>query len=596
MDNLLVNLEKYFGYSSFKEGQREVVEALLHRSDTLLLLPTGGGKSLSFQLPTLMMDGVSIVISPLIALMQDQVAALNAQKLSAAMLSHIQSSEENSNIIKALLLGELKFLYISPERLNTPQMQSILSQIEINFFVIDEAHCISEWGHEFREDYRSLTMLKKLYPQVPIAAFTATATKNVQEDILKLLSLQNPFVYKGKIFRKNLNIQIKQRVKKGYDSLLRFLETHENENGIIYVSSRKKSEEISEYLNKNGFNTLYYHAGMSKENRDEAFQDFVYDRVQIVVATIAFGMGIDKSNIRFVVHMSMPKSIENYYQEIGRAGRDSDDADVLMLYGAEDVVLARARLQEIDNEAYKRHLEEKLNVMYRFVSTERCRHQYIAAYFEDEISECMQSCDNCLRGEVEKTDITQLAQKLLSTVYRTAQKFGKSYLVDVLRGSNAQKILDNRHDELSVYGIGADIHRNIWFVVVDRLLELESLKIGEYQVLHLTHEGIRVLKGEEKVFIASYRLEVKEKKAKKRVLDISGDFDFNLFEKLRYLRASLAQELQVPAYIVFSDKTLKSLAKHKPTDKASMLEVNGVGEKKYEQFGEAFLKEIEQFI
>ncbi len=582
-------LKERFGHNSFRPLQEEAIRAITDRRDLLMILPTGGGKSLSFQLPTLMMEGTTVVISPLIALMQDQVQALNAQQMRAAMLSSAQRNEENNAVITALLSGTLEFLYISPERLNTPKMLQILHQIRINFFVIDEAHCISEWGHEFRDDYRALSQLKQNFPGVNIAAFTATATLHVRDDIVRLLQLERPVLLQGSIYRPNLNITVSQRIKRGYERLLEFLASRTEQNGIIYMPSRKKCEELAEYLNQRGFNARFYHAGMNTEARNAVFKAFVFDEVRIVVATIAFGMGIDKSDIRYVVHMSMPKTLENYYQEIGRAGRDGESAEVLLLYSAEDMVYAKMRLDEIENESYRRHLHEKLSSMYRYVSAEECRHRFIARYFENEIAPCEDACDNCLAGEIEKQEITTEAQKLLSAIYRTGQRFGKTYIVDVLRGSTNQKILQNGHDTLSVYGIGETLHKNQWLVIVDRLLELEQLKLGEYQVLQLSESGIETLKGKQSVFIAAERMIVKKRAPKATPVHETGDFDTALFERLRSLRSETAQELGVPAYIVFGDKTLKEMARLKPSTKEELLAVNGVGERKFEQFGEVFL-------
>ena len=584
-------LKQRFGHNSFRDKQEEAVDAILSGHDLLMILPTGGGKSLSFQLPTLMMDGVTVVISPLIALMQDQVQALNAQQMQAAMLSSNQEAWENDAIIEQVLGGSLKFLYISPERLNTSKMQQVLAQIDLNFFVIDEAHCISEWGHEFREDYRALSMLKAQFPQIPVAAFTATATVQVQEDICRQLSLKTPIVLQGTVFRSNLHIIVQQRVKNGYEALTGFLEPRKEMNGIIYMSSRKKCEALSEYLNAHGFNSRFYHAGMSSQERDEVFQAFIFDKVDIIVATIAFGMGIDKSNIRYVVHMSLPKTLENYYQEIGRAGRDGENAEVVLFYSGEDMVYAKMRMETLENENYKQHLTEKLNTMYRFVSTESCRHQYLARYFQNNIEPCESCCDNCLSGEVQKRDITTEAQKLLSAVYRTDQRYGKTYIVDLLHGSKAQKILENGHDTLSVYGVGKELSRNQWLVVADRLLETENLVFGEYQVLKLTVKGVETLKGKEKLFIVSDRLIVKDT-VKKQIRETDTDYDISLFERLRTLRAETAQRLGVPPYIVFGDKSLKEMAKYKPQDESEMLAINGVGKRKLEQFGNAFLKLI----
>jgi ATP-dependent DNA helicase RecQ len=585
-------LKEIFGHNSFKKYQEEAIESILAKQDILMIIPTGGGKSLSFQLPTLMMDGVTIIISPLIALMQDQVQALRAQSIKAAMLGSNQDQNQNDTIISQLIADQLKFLYISPERLNTPKMQAILSSIKINFFVIDEAHCISEWGHEFRDDYRSLSILKSQFPKINIAAFTATATPAVQEDIIRLLNLQKPFVLKGLAYRKNLKITIQQRIQRGFNELLEFLKPRIELNGIIYMSSRKKCEALCEFLNSHGFDAQYYHAGMSTQERNNVFECFIKDKVKIVVATIAFGMGINKSDIRFVVHMSMPKTLENYYQEIGRAGRDGESAEALMFYSSEDLVYAKMRMDEIEDEKYRRVLQEKLTRIYQYVSTETCRHQFIASYFNDTIAPCEDSCDNCLSEDVDKCDITIDTQKILSTIYRTNQRFGKGYIIDVLRGSQNAKIIQNSHDELSVFGIGKEKPKKYWYVIIDRLLELQNLSFGDFQTLLITHEGIQTLKGKTKINIASNRLIIKESLKRKSVALEDVDFDMELFEKLKSLRSDVATRLNVPAYIVFSDKTLKEMAKVKPQNKEQFLKINGVGERKLEQFGEEFLTHI----
>jgi len=581
-------LHERFGHNGFREKQEEAVNAILEGQDLLMILPTGGGKSLAFQLPTLMMSGTTVVISPLIALMQDQVHALNAQKMDAEMLSSMQSREESEMIINDLIYGNVKFLYLSPERLNTPRMQQILSQIEINFFVIDEAHCISEWGHEFREDYRALSQLRERFPSVNIAAFTATATPHVRDDILRLLCLDTPKVLQGTIFRENLKISVKHRSGEGKEQLLELLKRYSNQSGIIYTSSRKKTESLSQYLNTQGFKSLAYHAGLPHQERSDVYHSFVYDEVQIVVATIAFGMGIDKSNIRFVVHMTLPKTVENYYQEMGRAGRDGDDAEVLLLYSAADMVQQKHFIAQIQDPIYNQHALDKLNAIYRYSSSETCRHQMIAKYFEDEISPCKSHCDNCTEDKKESTDISVQAQKLLSTIYKTSQMFGKNYLIDILRGSKEQKILANHHDELSVYGIGEEMSKKQWFVIVDRLLEVGAIDFNEHKGLILLEHGILILKGKATLEIESSRLHVKQSKVKK-VIEEVFDFNSDLFEKLRILRGVIAKENSVPAYIVFGDKTLKEMARDVPQNDEEMLAINGVGVKKLEQYGEQFI-------
>lgn len=584
-------LKDAFGHNSFREFQEEGVDAVLANRDLLMILPTGGGKSLVYQLPTLLKDGISIVISPLIALMQDQVSALKAGQISADMISSAQSHDEVNEIIQRAYSGELKFLYLSPERLNNQSTINILRGLNINFFVVDEAHCISQWGHEFRDDYRALGNLRANFPNISICAFTATSTDHVTDDILRELRLENPLLLKGKIFRKNIFISAQRRVSNGHLQLKAFLHRHKNESGIIYVSSRKKAEELSIYLNTNGYKSLPYHAGLPQHVREQNFRIFVNDKVNIMVATIAFGMGIDKSDIRFVAHMSLPKSLENYYQEIGRAGRDGEDCEVLLLFNAGDMTQHKRFLQEIQNEEYKEHLSQKIDKIYKYATGEICFHKQLAEYFDDTLDECMDRCDNCLQSDAKRENITKEAQMLLSAVYKTDQTFGKNYIIDVLRGSKEQKILANSADKLSVYNIGIHLSKKEWFIILERLLELKILLIGEFSALKLTQEAVEILKSKKELFIKSSRLEidVKEKKVKR---DEAADFDEELFEKLRAKRAMLAGELKVPAYIIFSDKVLKNLASSKPYDKMSMLEVNGVGEKKFEQFGKQFLEVI----
>jgi ATP-dependent DNA helicase RecQ len=584
-------LKDAFGHNSFREFQEEGVDAVLANRDLLMILPTGGGKSLVYQLPTLLKDGISIVISPLIALMQDQVSALKAQQISADMISSAQSHDEVEEIIQKAYSGELKFLYLSPERLNNHSTVEMLRGLNINFFVVDEAHCISQWGHEFRDDYRALGNLRTNFPNTSICAFTATSTDHVTDDILRELRLEDPLLLRGKIFRKNIFISAQRRVSNGQQQLKTFLQRHKNESGIIYVGSRKKAEELSIYLNSNGQRSLPYHAGLPQHTREQNFRIFVNDKVNIMVATIAFGMGIDKSDIRFVAHMSLPKSLENYYQEIGRAGRDSEDCEVLLLFNAGDMTQHKRFLQEIQNEEYKEHLSQKIDKIYKYATGEICFHKQLAEYFDDTLDECMDRCDNCLQSDAKRENITKEAQMLLSAVYKTDQTFGKNYIIDVLRGSKEQKILANSADKLSVYNIGIHLSKKEWFIILERLLELKILLLGEFSVLKLTQEAVDILKGKRDLFIKSSRLEidVKEKKVKR---DEATDFDEELFEKLRAKRSELASELKVPAYIIFSDKVLKNLASCKPYDKMSMLEVNGVGEKKFEQFGEQFLEVI----
>lgn len=584
-------LKDSFGHNSFRELQEEGVDAILEGRDLLMILPTGGGKSLVFQLPTLIKNGISIVISPLIALMQDQVSALKAQNIPAEMISSAQTHEEIEEILYQLRMKSLKFLYLSPERLNTQWSYDLLQTLDINFFVIDEAHCISQWGHEFRDDYRALGNLKHNFPNVSICAFTATSTDNVTDDIMDELKLENPLLLKGKIFRKNLFISAERRISNGYPQLQNFLSRHTDESGIIYVSSRKKAEELSAYLNTKGYSSLPYHAGIPNHVREQNFKIFVNDKVNIMVATIAFGMGIDKSDIRFVVHMSLPKSQENYYQEIGRAGRDGEDSEVILLFNAADMVLQKQFLHNIDNIDYRTHLEAKIEGIYKYSTSEICFHKQLAEYFNDTLDSCISRCDNCLNTDSARQDITKESQMILSAIYKTEQNFGKNYIVDILRGSREQKLLANKADELSMYSIGTALSKKEWFIVIERLLELRILSIGEFSTLKLREDAVKILKSQLTVDIKSSRLDV-NKKVKQIKQEEDFHYDEELFEELRNKRAELANEKGVPAYIIFGDKTLKHLANIKPFDKQTMLEVNGVGEKKFKQYGEAFLSVI----
>lgn len=590
-DTKLQVLKDNFGHNSFRELQEEGIDAILNGQDLMMILPTGGGKSLVYQLPTLMKEGVSIVISPLIALMQDQVASLKAQNIPADMISSAQSYDDIEEILYQLRMKNLKFLYLSPERLNTQWTYDLLKTLDINFFVIDEAHCISQWGHEFRDDYRALGNLKYNFPDVNICAFTATSTQNVTHDIMSQLRLKDPLLLRGKVFRKNLFISAERRISNGYSQLFNFLDRHENESGIIYVSSRKKAEELSAHLNTKGYKSLPYHAGIPNHVREQNFKIFVNDNINIIVATIAFGMGIDKSDIRFVVHMSLPKSQENYYQEIGRAGRDGEDSEVLLLFNASDMVTQKQFLHNIDDFAYREHLEKKIEKIYQYATSEVCFHTQLADYFDDRVEACASRCDNCLDSDSRREDITKEAQMILSAIYKTGQSFGKNYIIDVLRGSKEQKLLLNKADELSMYGIGTHLSKKEWFVVIERLLELKVLTVGEYSALKLCEDAVKILKSLMSIDIKSSRLDV-DKKKKKIKQDEDFEFDRELFAKLRDKRAELASQKDIPAYLIFSDKTLKHLAHHKPSDKENMLQVNGVGEKKFTQYGEPFLDVI----
>ena len=579
-------LKTVFGHDEFRAFQKEAVDAILSKKDLITILPTGGGKSLCYQLPSLVMDGVTVVISPLIALMQDQVTALKNNNIQAEMINSSLEFDEIQTIMSRLRAGEIKLLYIAPERLSANGFVDLLHNLNINFFVIDEAHCVSEWGHEFRADYRNLSKLKQLFPDVSIAAFTATATHKVQDDIVKTLNLENPIQLRGKTLRDNLTITAEQRIGNGRNQLVSFLSKHDGNCGIIYAFSKKDVETVAGFLKTKGFKVGAYHAGFSSAIRDKVYRDFIYEEIDIVVATIAFGMGIDKSNIRFVVHMSMPKTMENYYQEIGRAGRDGLAAQTLLLYTKSDDVKMRSFIDDIESCEYKELLYNKLRKMYSYSNSSECRHKTIAQYFDDELDACGEICDNCRRGTVEKEDITLHAQKLLSCIYRCEQRFGLVHVVDVLRGSKGQKILQFNHDKLSVYGIGADVSKNDWNAVADRLFEMDAIDIGEFRAIKLKNFGIEILQKKATLEIDKHKMNVKTKNTKKENFVPAND---EVFEKFRVLRFEIASKNEIPAYIVFSDKTLMEFASKLPQNKEEMLDVNGVGEVKYERYGEEFL-------
>ncbi len=585
MKDKLSVLKSVFGHDGFRPLQEEAVDTILQGRDLLMILPTGGGKSLCYQLPSLLMEGVSIVISPLLALMHDQVTALKAQGIAAEMISSMQDAEEIEAIYQKLFSGQLKLLYVAPERFKSGRFIDMLQQLRINFFVIDEAHCVSEWGHEFRDDYRRLSFLRQTFPGVGIAAFTATATQKVAEDIVTNLQLRDPARVRGAIFRENMLVSVEYRQKDGRQQLLQFLSSHKDEQGIIYTFTRKAAETLALFLQGKGVKARAYHAGLDAAERSEVYHDFVHDEIEIVVATVAFGMGIDKSNIRFVVHMSMPKTIENYYQEIGRAGRDGLASEVLLLFSVADMMQRKELINQLPDSPYKEHSYAQLNAMIRYADSESCRHERIAAYFDDTIDACASQCDNCLNPEQPKVDITTEAQMFLSAVYRSEQRFGQAYIIDLLRGSKSQKLEDNGHHRLSVYGVGKERSQAQWYVIGERLLEVGALNRGEYQALVIEPLGLDILKKKATLDVRESRMRVK------RTSRYSADEGVHseTFEALRALRSTIAHEEEVPAYVVFNDKTLKEMAEALPQTREEMLQVGGIGEKKYDRYGEEFL-------
>ena len=586
-------LQNTFGFERFRPLQEAVVDKILNGEDVLLILPTGGGKSLCYQLPALLMEGVVVVVSPLLALMQDQIHGLRAKGVDAVMMSSMQNFSEITKTEAGLQNGAAKLVFIAPERLQNSQFLQFLSTIDIAFFVIDEAHCVSQWGHEFRADYRQLGLLKSHFPTIGIAAFTATATKQVEKDIVNQLQFkQNHNIIRGKVYRDNLFISVQSRQGNGQRQLLNFLENHKQEQGIIYTLSRKNTESLSQFLNKQGLKSCAYHAGLSTQERHQAFNQFVNDEINIMVATIAFGMGIDKSNIRFVVHMSIPKTMEAYYQEMGRAGRDGLQSSVLLLYSTADLGSLWHFITEIEDENYRDLAYQKLDLIKKYAFSENCRHKALSQYFDDDMQPCKSQCDNCLNPDVERRDISEQAKMFLSAVYRTKQNFGQIYIIDILLGSKNQKVLNNQHQGLSVYGIGADTNRATWKIIGDRLLEINALEIGEFKALKLTNIAKQIFANKQSVDIRSANLQQHSTPVKARLSSkpkMEYEINSDIFEKLQVLRREIAQEESMPAYIIFDNKTLNEMAHFLPDSEEKLLQINGVGQVKLDKYGKRFL-------
>ena len=596
MIHTVETMKRIFGHDRFRPLQKEAVEASLAGRDLLTILPTGGGKSLCYQLPALMRDGVTVVVSPLLALMTDQVRGLKLQGVAAEMIGSMQRGDEIAEVYAKLAGGELKLLYVAPERFAAAGFIDRLREARVSAFVIDEAHCVSEWGHEFREDYRRLHLLREWFPGVPVSAFTATATKAVAEDIVRQLGMRDPVVLRGSVYRENLHITAVPRVGNGYKQVAEFLDRFKGESGIVYTFTRRQAESLARWLQSRGYKATAYHAGLSHEVRQKAYHDFVHDEAEVVVATVAFGMGIDKSNIRYVVHTGMPKTLENYYQEIGRAGRDGLPSETLLLYSAADYAQRLSLLEELEEGPYRRSVQDKLEKMAGFCCSEGCRHRQLADYFGETMADCEKRCDNCTAPARPKEDITEAARKFLSAVYRTGQRFGKGHLVDLLRGSESEKIRRFGHDRLSVYGIGKDLSVRQWDAVVERLMEEGALVRDEHRALRLSETGVQLLRGKRSLTILCERMArrgVTKTRKQGPAHDLTPQAEA-IFDTLRKIRSEIAKEEQIPAYMVFSDKTLLEMARLCPADKAAMLKVGGVGEKKWERYGEIFLRAINE--
>ncbi len=600
-DRITTTLAEIFGFHAFRPHQEEIVRSVLDGSDVFAVMPTGGGKSLCYQLPARLLDGVCIVVSPLISLMKDQVDAAKNNGLCAGTLNSTTTPAERQEIGLSLRLGEMDLLYISPERFNSEHFIERLKTLKISFFAVDEAHCISEWGHDFRPDYLALSRIVDEFPGVPLAAFTATATDRVAKDIVSRLRLRKPHLTRASFNRPNLNYRVE--MKRGVEGQLRdFVADHRDQSGIIYRTSRKKVEATAEMLRDFGFSARAYHAGMSDEDRNSAQEAFRRDECSIIVATIAFGMGIDKSNVRFVVHGDLPKNIEGYYQETGRAGRDGEPADCVLFYGRQDSVLLSKFAEEIEDPAAREIALSQLHQMIRFAERDECRRAALLQYFGERYpNPNCGGCDYC-NDEIEREDATIPAQKILSAIYRTGERFGGSHICDIVAGANTEKIRSFRHDALPTYGVGKDRPKSYWKMIVDALLARDILAAEDptRPILKLTDDARLILKGK-KSFETVKWIESGRKRDAKTVnmtpilrdgLDPLGE---RVFQTLRALRTEIAASENLPAYIVFSDRSLQEMSHYLPANKDEMLQINGVGQKKWELYGERFLDAIRQF-
>jgi len=584
-------LKSQFGYDSFRMNQEQAIETVLQKKDCVVLMPTGGGKSLCYQIPALMLDGLTVVISPLIALMKDQVDALKNNGVEAAFLNSTQTGREQAEVFQAVRSGKLKLLYVAPERLlqSGEQFIDFLKSINVSLFAIDEAHCISSWGHDFRPEYIQLGKLKRYFPDVPLIALTATADKLVRQDIVERLTVRNAALFVSSFNRPNIFYKIEQK-RNSYGRLLEYLESRRDESGIVYCLSRNSAESLAADLRDEGFDALAYHAGLEKETRDKNQSLFLKDEVKIIVATIAFGMGIDKSNVRFVVHMDLPKNIESYYQETGRAGRDGLQSEALLFFSWGDVNKLKGFAEVEGNRSQTEIMLKKLNTMGAFGDLKTCRRKFLLNYFSEELTEDCGHCDNC-NTTFETFDGTIIAQKALSAVYRTGQRFGLSYLIDFLRGSQAKTIRDE-HKNLKTYGIGADISKNNWFDYFKDLIEQGYLKQteGTYPTIVLTEKSNEVLRGNEPVKL--FKVTIKEDKKSSLVSKLEHEYSKDLFDELRQVRTTFAREENVPPYVIFSDATLIEMATYLPQTVEEMRRVSGIGDLKLQKYGADFLEMI----
>ena len=602
---MLQTLKTYFGYDSFRPLQEDIIRHLMDRKDALVLMPTGGGKSICYQLPALLSEGTAVVVSPLISLMKDQVETLCANGIAAGALNSNNDETENASLRRACMEGKLKLLYISPEKLLT-EANYLLRDMHISLFAIDEAHCISQWGHDFRPEYTQMGILHQQFPQVPIIALTATADKITREDIIKQLHLNQPRVFISSFDRPNLSLTVKRgyQQKEKSKAILDFIARHPGESGIIYCMSRSKTETVAQMLQKQGIKSAVYHAGLSPARRDEAQDDFINDRVQVVCATIAFGMGIDKSNVRWVIHYNLPKSIESFYQEIGRAGRDGMPSDTLLFYSLADLIL----LTKFATDSGQQSINlEKLQRMQQYAEADICRRRILLSYFGENTTCDCGNCDVC-KNPPERFDGTIIVQKALSAIARSEQQIGTGILVDILRGNMSSEVTERGYHRLKTFGVGREVPARDWHDYLLQMLQLGYFEIAynENNHLKITQSGTDILFGRARTLLVTIRREeaVQTTRGRKRKatvptkelpLGLPNKESGELFEALRILRKRLADQEALPAYIVLSDKVLHLLSASRPTTIEEFGNISGIGEYKKKKYGKEFVELIRKY-
>lgn len=582
-------LKNFYGYDTFRGQQEAIIKSILSGQDTIVLMPTGGGKSICYQVPAMVKEGLTLVISPLIALMKDQVDALNANGIPSAYLNSTQSTSEQRYITQEIQSGKLKLLYVAPERLfgGAVPLTELLKDIQLSLVAVDEAHCVSQWGHDFRPDYLQIGLFRQSFPSVPFIALTATADKQTRKDIADKLGLQHPKWFISSFDRPNITYSVAPK-RNSFDKLLEFLEYHQKNSGIIYCLSRKSVEDTAEKLQAAGLSVLPYHAGLNRDVRTANQEKFIRDEVKIVVATIAFGMGIDKSNVRFVVHMNMPQNIEGYYQETGRAGRDGLPSEALMFYSYGDYLTLQRMIETPENPDYSKIILGKLTRMKTFCQLNSCRRKYLMAYFGEEEQEDCGNCDICF-NKGNQQDMTIPSQMLLSTLVRLKESFGMGYAILILKGSKSAKIQEE-HKNLSVYGIGKEQPEEFWKKLGAKLIQEGYIAEAgqQFPTLKLTTKAWEKLKSKEKILLTM------DDGLKRATIKASHETD--LYEELKSLRFKLAQKENVPPYVIFSDATLVEMATYFPIEEESFLNISGVGQKKADNYGDDFLKLISKYV